>query len=452
MNGRATNGRATNGHRALALWVAAAMLWFGPLNMPHLFDPDEGRYAEIPREMLASGDWVTPRLDAIKYFEKPVLQYWATAGAFRLFGEHAWSARLWPALCGFLGLLLTWALARALYDERSAALAVIIQASSLLYLALARIATLDMSLSFGLQIAMCALALLAQQRSAPSGAARLPGSWRLPALLGLGLALAVLSKGLVGILIPCAVAGLYLLWMRDWTLPLRAQPWWSVIALAVLAAPWFLAVSWRNPEFAHFFFIVQHFQRYLSSAGFDRNEPLWFFVPGLARGARRRGRQRDADSLGSVCVRVLQPVAIQAHTLHRADAAGVGAARGPQPRGHEREALCAASRRDRDARVRAGTADPAAVAAACGRATDRAVHHGAGELQGVLIVHAIHAGGFGDHLRADFQGAQRGGGVGGEVRIGGAAGEDADAALFQMAQGASADLRLGHLVHLDGAH
>lgn len=284
MNGRATNGRATNGRRALALWVAAAMLWFGPLNMPHLFDPDEGRYAEIPREMLASGDWVTPRLDAIKYFEKPVLQYWATAGAFRLFGEHAWSARLWPALCGFLGLLLTWALARALYDERSAALAVIIQASSLLYLALARIATLDMSLSFGLQIAMCALALLAQQRSAPSGAARLPGSWRLPALLGLGLALAVLSKGLVGILIPCAVAGLYLLWMRDWTLPLRAQPWWSVIALAVLAAPWFLAVSWRNPEFAHFFFIVQHFQRYLSSAGFDRNEPLWFFVPVLALG------------------------------------------------------------------------------------------------------------------------------------------------------------------------
>src|ERR1039457_3935345 len=80
------------------------------------------------------------------------------------------------------------------------------------------------------------------------------------------------------------------------------------------------------------------------------------------------------------------------------------------------------------------------------------VHHGAGELQGVLIVHSIHAGGFGDHLRADFQGAQGGGGVGREVRIRGAAGEDADAALFQMAQGASADVRLGHLVHLDGAH
>ena len=72
--------------------------------------------------------------------------------------------------------------------------------------------------------------------------------------------------------------------MRDWTLPLRAQPWWSVIALAVLAAPWFLLVSRRNPEFAHFFFVVQHFQRYLSSAGFDRYQPVWFFVPVLALG------------------------------------------------------------------------------------------------------------------------------------------------------------------------
>jgi 4-amino-4-deoxy-L-arabinose transferase-like glycosyltransferase len=135
--------------RALTLWLTAALLWFGPLNVPHLFDPDEGRYAEIPREMVASGDWITPRLDGIKYFEKPALQYWATAVAYRLFGEHAWSARLWPALCGYLGLLLTWLCARELYDERSALFAVIIQASSLLYLGLARITTLDMSLTFG---------------------------------------------------------------------------------------------------------------------------------------------------------------------------------------------------------------------------------------------------------------------------------------------------------------
>jgi 4-amino-4-deoxy-L-arabinose transferase-like glycosyltransferase len=131
---------------------------------------------------------------------------------------------------------------------------------------------------------MCALALLAQQRAKVQGAATRPESRHLPLLLGIGIALAVLSKGLVGILIPAAVAGLYFLWRRDWSLPLRAQPWWSLLALLVLAAPWFLLVSLRNPEFAHFFFVVQHFQRYLSTAGFDRYEPAWFFIPVLVLG------------------------------------------------------------------------------------------------------------------------------------------------------------------------
>jgi 4-amino-4-deoxy-L-arabinose transferase-like glycosyltransferase len=267
--------------RALLLWALIALLWFGPLNSTRLFEPDEGRYAEIPREMLESGDWVTPRLDAIKYFEKPPLQYWATAVAFKFFGAHAWSTRLWPALAGYVGLLLTWILGRRLYDERTAALAVLVQGSALLYFGIAHIATLDMSLCLGLQIAMSALALLAKRAEVPPP---LEHRWALPCLLGLGIALAVLAKGLVGILIPGVVAVLYIVWMRDWSLTWRAQPWWSVLALAVLAAPWFLLVSIRNPEFAHFFFIVQHFQRFVSRAGFDRYEPGWFFVPVLAVG------------------------------------------------------------------------------------------------------------------------------------------------------------------------
>jgi 4-amino-4-deoxy-L-arabinose transferase-like glycosyltransferase len=259
-------------------WLVLALLWFLPLGSPHLFDPDEGRYAEIPREMVASGDWVTPRLDAIKYFEKPPLGYWATAVAFEMFGENAWSVRLWPALSGMFGLLLTFWLGRRLFDQRAALLAVVVQASALLYIGMARVATLDMSLSFSLQIAMSALALLV---APPRPVA--PG-WRAPLLLGVGVALAVLSKGLVGILIPGAVALLYMLIERDWRLPLRAQPWWTLAALLLLAAPWFVLVSARNPEFAHFFFIFQHFQRYLSRAQFDRYQPAWFFLPVLALG------------------------------------------------------------------------------------------------------------------------------------------------------------------------
>jgi 4-amino-4-deoxy-L-arabinose transferase-like glycosyltransferase len=259
-----------------AFWLLLALAWFLPLNSPHLFDPDEGRYAEIPREMVVSGDWVTPRLNAIKYFEKPALQYWATAAAYEVIGQHAWTVRLWPALCGFVGLLLSWVIARNLWDERTALIAVLVQASALLYVGMARIATLDMSLSTSLQLAMSALVMLVA-RPGQSGQ-------RWPLLLGVGVALATLSKGLVGILVPGAVAVLYILILRDWRLVWRAQPGWTLLALAVLAAPWLWLASQRNPEFAHFFFVVQHFERYLSQRGFDRYQPAWFFVPVLLAG------------------------------------------------------------------------------------------------------------------------------------------------------------------------
>jgi 4-amino-4-deoxy-L-arabinose transferase-like glycosyltransferase len=196
-----------------------------------------------------------------------------------VFGQHAWTVRLWPALSGMLGLVLTFALGRRLYDQRAALLAVLVQAGALLYIAMARIATLDMGLTLGLQIAMTALALLVQ-RPEQTGVK----AWRLPLLLGTGVALAVMAKGLVGILIPAAVAVLYMLIHRDWRLVLRAQPWWTLAALLLLAAPWFVVVSARNPEFAQFFFIFEHFQRYLSRAEFDRYQPAWFFLPVLALG------------------------------------------------------------------------------------------------------------------------------------------------------------------------
>src|SRR5258705_10884862 len=90
-----------------ALLLGALLVWFLPLGTYRLFNPDEGRYAEIAREMAASGDWVTPRLDALRYFEKPPLQYWSTAATYQLFGDREWRVRLWESLTGFLGLLVT---------------------------------------------------------------------------------------------------------------------------------------------------------------------------------------------------------------------------------------------------------------------------------------------------------------------------------------------------------
>ncbi len=287
-------GPRPKSRRVLALaWLALALVWFLPLDTPYLLNPDEGRYAEIPREMVVSGDWVTPRLDGIEYFEKPPLQYWASAVAFEVAGLHAWTARLWPALCGFLGLALCFAVGRRLYGERAAYFSVIVQASALLYAGLARVATLDMGLCFTLQMAMSALVLLvhgppgepANLAAAPeAGPVRAPAPVALSALLAVGVALAMLSKGLIGIVVPGGVALLYMLTYRDARLFLTARPWWSLAALCALAAPWFVLVSLRNPGFARFFFIFEHFQRFMSSAQFKRYEPPWFFVPVLAIG------------------------------------------------------------------------------------------------------------------------------------------------------------------------
>ena len=92
----------------LLLLFAVVLIWFGNIEYRKLIKPDEGRYAEIPREMVATGDWTTPRLNGLKYFEKPALQYWATAVAYEVFGEHQWTSRLWTALTGFAGILLVW--------------------------------------------------------------------------------------------------------------------------------------------------------------------------------------------------------------------------------------------------------------------------------------------------------------------------------------------------------
>jgi len=276
-------------HRSwLVVLTGAVLLWFAPLGSYHLFNPDEGRYAEIPREILDSGDWVTPRLDGIKYFEKPPLHYWATAAAFKIFGASEWSARLFVALSGFLGLLLTAWCGTRLYGAQAGALAALVQGGALLYLGLARISTLDMGLTVALELALVGLVGLVAPppvRAAPvSSAASAAGVARHSAvLLALGVALAFLAKGLIGILIPGAVAALYLLLRRDWALAWRARPWWTLAALALIALPWVWLVSTRNPEFARFFFIHEHFERFLTRVH-ARYEPDWFFVPVLLLG------------------------------------------------------------------------------------------------------------------------------------------------------------------------
>ncbi|MGH8759107.1 MAG: phospholipid carrier-dependent glycosyltransferase, partial [Burkholderiales bacterium] len=254
-----------------------AVVWFGNIESRKLIKPDEGRYAEVPREMVASGDWLTPRLNGIKYFEKPPLQYWATATAYSAFGLHHWTARLWSALTGLLGIFVIWFTGRRLYGEPAGILSALVAASSVLYVALAHMNTLDMGLTFFMGSSLCTF-LLAQRQDIPVKERKL---WM--ALSWAATAAAILSKGLVALILPGLIILIYSLVQRDWRVWLRLDPLPGVLLLAAIAAPWFVFVSAVNPEFPGFFFIHEHFTRFLTHVH-RRVEPWWFFVPILLAG------------------------------------------------------------------------------------------------------------------------------------------------------------------------
>ena len=253
----------------------AGLAWFSTLDYRKLIKPDEGRYAEIAREMARSGDWVTPRLNGIKYFEKPPLQYWATATAFRLFGENEWTARLWSGLTGFAGVLLAAWMGARLFGGAAGLFSGVLLGSSLWWVLMGHLNTLDMGFAFFLQASLAGF-LLAQTATSASM------TERNAMLLSWGAAaLAVLSKGLAGLVLPGMVLVVYCLVQREWRTLQRLHPAGGIAVFLLIAAPWFFAVQLANPEFARFFFIHEHFERFLSTTH-SRQQPAWFYLPILA--------------------------------------------------------------------------------------------------------------------------------------------------------------------------
>lgn len=260
---------------ASILWLlllAFTILWFSNLEYRKLIKPDEGRYAEIPREMVATGDWVTPRLNGLKYFEKPPLQYWATAVAYEAFGVHQWTSRLWDALTGFAGVLLVWFTGARLFGREAGRYAALLLGSSFLYAAMGHINTLDIGVTFFITLGIVAL-LLAQQEGATAGAQR---NWMYVAWIALGLS--VLSKGLMGIVLPGAALVLYSAFQRDLGVWRRMHWGGGLLLFLAVTVPWFYLVMKANPEFFHFFFIHEHIERFLTKVH-DRYQPWYFFIP-----------------------------------------------------------------------------------------------------------------------------------------------------------------------------
>ena len=237
-----------------------------------LANPDEGRYSEISREMVASGDWVTPRLNGVKYFEKPPLQYWASATALQAFGNGEFAARLYVGLAGLFTVLVLGFTAARLGGTDLAMATMTALVSSPYFLALAGIVTLDMGLTLWTTATLCAWLLAERAREGSGERLR----WMLFAWAA--MALAVLSKGLVGIVFPAATLLFTCLARRDFSPLRRLELGYGLIVFVMIAAPWFIAVSMANPEFPEFFFIHEHFQRFLTTTH-RRTEPWWYFLP-----------------------------------------------------------------------------------------------------------------------------------------------------------------------------
>jgi 4-amino-4-deoxy-L-arabinose transferase-like glycosyltransferase len=254
-------------------WLYAALaallvaVWLAALAGRPLFNPDEGRYAEIPREMLSGGDWVIPHLNGLDYIEKPPLQYWATAVMYSLFGVSEFSARLYTALTALGTVALIGVLAARIGGGDAGWRAAAVLSGMLMVVILGQLVTLDMSLTFYMTVSLTGFLLAQRPEEAGS-------KWMLMAWIG--AALGVLTKGLVAAAIPAAVLVIYSLCTRD-VAPWRKLRWsWGLPLFLGLTVPWHWLAAARLNDFLHFFFVHEHFARYLTKVA-DREEPWWFF-------------------------------------------------------------------------------------------------------------------------------------------------------------------------------
>lgn len=257
--------------RLLVCALLAAILYLPALGRPALWEPDEGRYAEIAREMVLAHDYVTPRDNWVRYFEKPPLLYWAEALSIKLLGPNELAVRLPAALASVAEVALTAALGEAMFGAAVGLAAAMVLALSPLVFGFARFATLDPALALFVTATLGAFWAAARAPGFDGAAGR---RWfLLAAAMAAG---GTLAKGPVALVLTGAVGLAWLLAERRAREILR-MPWLGAIAIyAAIAAPWFVLAARRNPEFPRFFFIHEHVQRYLENA--EHGWGPYFFV------------------------------------------------------------------------------------------------------------------------------------------------------------------------------
>ena len=255
-----------------ALRAAGRILYLPGLGRPALWEPDEGRYAEIAREMVVSGDYVTPRDDFELYFEKPPLVYWANAASIKILASNEFAVRLPAALFSVGQIVVTAALADVMFGATAGFFAALVLALSPLFFGFARFATLDPALAFFLTAALAAFYLAARDDSFSQPSAR---RWML--ISAAMLAMGTLAKGPIALLLGGAIALTWLAVERRLRQIAQMPLVWCGVIYAAIVLPWFILMEARNPGFLRFFFIHEHLERYVSSS--EHGWGPWFFIP-----------------------------------------------------------------------------------------------------------------------------------------------------------------------------
>lgn len=261
-----------------ALIFVFLILYVVPLGVRPLVIPDETRYAEIPREMLTTGDWIVPKLDGLRYFEKPVLGYWLNAASIFLFGENNFAIRLPSALAAGLSAMLIGFLVRKFRDGRSALLAAMAYLTCFEVFGVGTFCVLDSVFS------MCITATLVFFFFAWHENESMTKKNLLLILAGFSCGLAFLAKGFIAVVLPVSVIAPFLLWQHQWKALFKI--WWIPFTVAIaVALPWCIAVYRKEPDYWRYFFWQEHVQRFLNPDGGQHSSPFWYFIPVILAGA-----------------------------------------------------------------------------------------------------------------------------------------------------------------------
>src|SRR5437870_4145336 len=291
--------------RLLLLLAAAACLFFARLGSLALVEPDEGRNAEVAREMLASGDWLAPHFDTLPYLDKPALFFWLVAASFRVWGLSEWAARFPSALAAMATVFLIWLLARRMFGGRVALRAGLVWATSPLVIAFARLVIFDMTLTF---LVTAALTCFWFRETSD-----FPRRWLDAGLFG-AMGLATFEKGPVGFILPLLSIAAYAA-ARGRFRDLKRLRWGlGLVIFAATGLPWFVFTSIRHPEFLRYA-VWETWLRFATTRARRAGGPFYYipvflggFLPwsffsavrGVESPEKMEGAQRRSSQAGAV--------------------------------------------------------------------------------------------------------------------------------------------------------